>query len=302
MMSQCSQHGIFPVRMAAVDARKGHSSAYAERPGEGGRSVPSAGLIPAEVVSMTWDSTTNAKFDKRCLVNVATPMTPSERACAASHVMTWKLVYELFASKVDPSSELAKFLTSSQGGRGVSSKKNFLKPLPNLHVYDAIPDMWVSQPRPQYQKSLLGERARQDSVRNVCSLLSNRCHGNNSAFYGKYLLVLEDDAVFDPHPKLKGKNVHPYAKRLTKKDFLQRIKEIEDKIPADFDICYLGYTGKIFKKTVKKVLVRPQYVWQLHAYLLSPKGAARLLSHLPVSAPVDNFIAKLIVDKHLEVR
>jgi GR25 family glycosyltransferase involved in LPS biosynthesis len=266
------------------------------------------------VIAMSWDSTTNAQFDKRCLINVATPMTPSERACAASHVMTWKLIYELFANKsMDPSSELAKFLSAPSASSGIlqhkytdnsqsgGSRKSSFKPLPTPYVYDLIPEVWMSAPRPQHQKTLIGEEERLAEVNNMCNLLALGHQSSNFEYQGKFFLILEDDAVINPHPKLKGKHVHPNAKKLIKKDFLQRMKEIEEKIPSDFDICYLGYTGKTFKKSVKKVLVRPQYVWQLHAYLLSPKGAAKLLMQLPVSAPVDNFIAKLIFENKLEV-
>lgn len=289
-----------------MDARKGHYS-----PAHNGDeySTPASGLVPPEVVTMTWDSTVNASFDTKCFINVATPMTASERACAASHVMTWKLIYKIFATKnMDSSSELSMFLSSlssssssgSSKSSGNSNKSSF-KPLPTRHVYDLIPKIWLSQPRPQYQKLPIGEKKRLDQVNDICNLLALRNQSCNFEYYGKSFLILEDDAVIDPHPKLKSKHVHPNSKKLIKKDLLQRIKEIEDKIPSDFDICYLGYTGKTFKKSVKKVLVRPQYVWQLHAYLLSPKGAAKLLTYLPVSAPVDNFIAKLILDKKLEV-
>jgi GR25 family glycosyltransferase involved in LPS biosynthesis len=305
MLHQCAQHGIFPMRIAAIDARKGQST-YACG---GERSIQPSGIVPVEVVAMTWDSTVNAKFDKHCVINVTTPMTPSERACAASHVMTWKLIYEIFAHKgiMDPSSELSMFLSSlsaptlqkksSSGG----AKKQCLKPLPTPHVYDLIPKIWMTQPQPQHQKTLVGDKDRLEELDNICSLLSLKNQSSNFEFYGKFFLILEDDAVIHPHPKFSKRHTTALSKKLTKKDLLQRIKDIEDKIPVDFDICYLGYVGKTFTRTVKKVLVRPQYVWQLHAYLLSPKGAAKLLSHLPVSAPVDNFIAKLIFEKKLEV-
>ena len=293
---------------------------------EGDHNTDASSLIPPEVVTMTWDSTLNATFDSKCFINVATPMTASERACAASHVMTWKLIYEIFAkNSPSASSELSIFLSSlspsssfsssasssaaankdiDRGKRNAtgSSKKISFKPIPTPHIYENIPKIWLSQPRPQYQKVIMGENERLAQINDVCNMLALRNQSSNFEYYGKGFLILEDDAVIDPHPKLKGKSVHPISKKLIKKDLLRRVKEIEDKIPLDFDICYLGYTGKTFKKTVKKVLVRPQYVWQLHAYLLSPKGAAKLLMNLPVSAPVDNFIAKLIVDNKLEVR
>lgn len=316
-MTSCSEHGILPTRMAAIDARRGQQpSMYGA---ESTRTDVSSETIPPEVVSLLWDSTMNAKFDRKCRINTATPMTPSERACAASHVITWKLIYELFAKQSKPlqteelSLYLSSYLSTSSGHiEGKSStptndKSSFKKvssfrPLPNSRVYDAIPDAWLSSPRPQYQMNLVTECNRHAQINSICDVLALRSQSSIEHF-GKFVLILEDDAVIDPHPKWRGKNsVHVYSKKLLKKNFLQRVKEIEDKIPSDFDICYLGYNGKTFKKTVKKILVRPEYVWQLHAYLLSPKGAAKLLAQLPVSAPVDNFIAKLIFEKKLEVR
>lgn len=312
IQNQCSEHGILPVRVAAIDARRGQVSHSYSRDdsrnlynNEASKDI--VDNIPVEVVTMTWDSTLNAKFDKKCMINTATPMTPSERACAASHVMTWKLIYEIFTKKCTPvSSELSNYLTSMSGSQpslslqSKSNRRQICKPLPTSRVYDAIPDIYLSLPRPQYQKKIVSAQERQAKVNSMSDLLAMR-NLDGGEYYSKFFLILEDDAVIDPHPKLKGKYVNPNSKKLIKKEFLQRLKDIEDKIPADFDICYLGYNGKSLQKTIKKTLVRPEYVWQLHAYVLSPKGAAKLLMHLPVSAPVDNFIAKLIFEKKLEV-
>jgi GR25 family glycosyltransferase involved in LPS biosynthesis len=302
LLNNCDLHGILPLRVAAIDAKKGQKShTY-----EGENNFSTSEDIPPEVVATTWDSSFNAQFDKKCFVNAAVPMTPSERACAASHVMIWKLIYQIFATNMNPNSELAIFLSSSEGTKKSTSgsRKQVFKPLPNRRVYDIIPKIWLSAPRPQYQSTLLSEKQRQAEVSSICNLFSIRNQRTGSVeYHGQYFLILEDDATIDPHPKIKGpdKYANQTAKKLTKKDFLQRLKEIEEKIPADFDICYLGCNGKVFQGRVKKVLVRPLYVWQLHAYLLSAKGAAKLLMHLPVSGPVDNFIAKLIFEKSLEV-
>jgi GR25 family glycosyltransferase involved in LPS biosynthesis len=306
LLANCCDHGILPTRVAAIDARRGHQSMIygAESSSENTSSTTN---IPPEVVALKWDSTTNAKFDIKCRVNTSTPLTPSERACAASHVITWKLIYDIFAKKsMTPPSQLTSYISSSvntvgriQNG-GEQFKRNGFTPLPSRRVYDSIPDLWISSPRPEYQRHIFTAEERQAQIDSVSDFLAIR-NQSSVEHYGNFFLILEDDAVVDPHPKVKGKYSHPQCKKLVKKNFLQRLKEIEDKIPADFDICYLGYNGKSYKKLVKKILVRPQYVWQLHAYLLSPKGAAKLLTQLPVSAPVDNFIAKLIYEKQLEV-
>ena len=235
MIEQCEVHSLLPFRIAAIDARKKRDF----------RSVLDDGLsdnIPPEVVVLTWDSTTNNLFDKKCVVNVATPMTPSERACAASHVMVWKLISECFANGSSPTSSISSVTSSS-----------IIKPL--AHNNNKIPRLWINFPRPRYQKKAVEESERVSRIDVVRKILTTNGGGRIA----------------------------------------------NSQLPADFDICYLGYAGRTLKKKVKKIFVRPKYVWQLHAYLLSPKGAMKLLSFLPVSAPVDNFIAKLTLDNILEV-
>ena len=54
--------------------------------------------------------------------------------------------------------------------------------------------------------------------------------------------------------------------------------------------------------TFENGFLRPNYLWHLHGYLLSVKGADALLRELPVVGPVDNFVATLIHEGKLEVR
>jgi hypothetical protein len=42
-------------------------------------------------------------------------------------------------------------------------------------------------------------------------------------------------------------------------------------------------------------------LWQLHAYMLTSESAEKLLSYLPISEPVDNFIARLIHSGAIQV-
>ena len=59
--------------------------------------------------------------------------------------------------------------------------------------------------------------------------------------------------------------------------------------------------GQSKKLAFRAGFLQPQYLWQLHAYILTGKGAHTLLSNLPVDCPVDNFVAKLIFDGKLKV-
>ena len=51
-------------------------------------------------------------------------------------------------------------------------------------------------------------------------------------------------------------------------------------------------------QTLEAFLV-PRYFWGLHAYWLSPGGAAKLLRRLPVDCPVDVFVARSLHDDDL---
>lgn len=47
--------------------------------------------------------------------------------------------------------------------------------------------------------------------------------------------------------------------------------------------------------------VKPNYLWQLHAYMIPKRTAQIFLRYLPVDCPVDNFIARLIYDQIVRV-
>lgn len=96
-----------------------------------------------------------------------------------------------------------------------------------------------------------------------------------------YTLVLEDDVIF---------------RRGFPRDFDRAWTELMyvSGPSADFDILYLSYqearTGAK-KHQVTQELFRPSRgLWQLSGYILSKKGARKLLSLLPVQGPVDMWI------------
>lgn len=104
----------------------------------------------------------------------------------------------------------------------------------------------------------------------------------------KYYLVFEDDMEINSQYK---------------DNFILQLNEIQNALPLDTDICYLGYSKPFDVKfpRVHKLLSKPNYLWQLHAYLLSSSGAKKLLSYLPIDSPVDNFISRLIYEEKLKV-
>lgn len=223
--------------------------------------------ISEDVVTTTWDSTLNARFDKATTISKALLMTPSERACAMSHVLAWKVA----------------FYSSLWSGDGVC------KPL--LRESEArlakTPPIYLTSPR-SFVSSTSDIPSDTAEIQMYMSLRSH------SQWINGYFLVMEDD--------IEIKLTQPGGGFGDGKSFLVKLRELTQALPKDTDICYLGYIlpkGAEVKRGKK--YIKPTYLWQLHAYLLSASGAKKLLSHLPVNAPVDNFVASLIHENMLTV-
>src|SRR5258705_261276 len=80
---------------------------------------------------------------------------------------------------------------------------------------------------------------------------------------------------------------------VSKRNYLGYI-HIQEKGTAEFDILYLSYENvrtKIEKQEESDLLFKPlRGLWQLSGYILSKKGAQKLLKLLPVRGPVDLWI------------
>merc|ERR1712241_265753 len=65
-------------------------------------------------------------------------------------------------------------------------------------------------------------------------------------------------------------------------------------LPADADLLYLGYSQAVeWRREITPDLVESEYVWTTVGYIVWPSCARKLLSRLPVSEPVDNWMAGL---------
>eukprot|EP00607_Mallomonas_marina_P001548 CAMPEP_0182430326 /NCGR_PEP_ID=MMETSP1167-20130531/39451_1 /TAXON_ID=2988 /ORGANISM="Mallomonas Sp, Strain CCMP3275" /LENGTH=356 /DNA_ID=CAMNT_0024615287 /DNA_START=64 /DNA_END=1130 /DNA_ORIENTATION=+ len=254
----CQRAEVLPMRIAAVD----------------GQSLLGFGLdiIPQSEVCTHWDSSFNAQFDTKCVVNKSTPMTLSERACSASHIRAWRIVEDLSISLRCGSSD-----GRVQGLRGSVDDEMLER---HRSVRRSLYQM--TRQRGGWSSRVLSESdSRRSSSAGVESL-------RRDAF-----LILEDDAGF-----LSDTGEVPIR---------CRISDVVHHLPDDFDICYLGYvlprgtlSGHKKKVCFKSGFLQPTYLWQLHAYLLTGVGAQILLKNLPVDCPVDNFVAKLIYDGKLK--
>ncbi|OWF49716.1 procollagen galactosyltransferase 1-like isoform X2 [Mizuhopecten yessoensis] len=105
----------------------------------------------------------------------------------------------------------------------------------------------------------------------------------------KSTLVLEDDVRFEPYFRTK---------------LMRLLQEVEDRIP-DWDLLYLGRKRlKISEESYvegSETLVWPSYSYWTLSYILSNRGAKKLLQQEPLSKmiPVDEYLP-IMFDKHPE--
>jgi GR25 family glycosyltransferase involved in LPS biosynthesis len=86
------------------------------------------------------------------------------------------------------------------------------------------------------------------------------------------LLILEDDIRF-------------------RSDFAAALPVYWRQLPAAWDIVFLGQHAVAECEQLDANLTRPRYQFGAFAYVLSRRGASRLLAALPVRGPLDNFVA-----------
>lgn len=100
----------------------------------------------------------------------------------------------------------------------------------------------------------------------------------------RWFVVCEDDAQLDGSDQ--------------DLDLPAALERVLGALPADCELCYLGHVipRGAARTRVGKLFLRPSYLWQLHAYMLTSATAARLLARLPCAEPVDNFLARMVHD------
>ena len=283
----CEKNGIIPVRLPAVDG-----------------SDPDL-RIPEDIVTSYWDSTLNATFDHSCVVNKMTVMSLSERACAWSHVQAWRAVDAVFNS----GSMLSGNKKRSFGDTNIEGKdaeddatsnqhRDTSTVLKELFLFTYLGGGWrsrrcdhdypISSSTTEFKSIKQSELS--TSIRSPLKhdLTTSRREDDKMM---KYCLIMEDDAKFVEDEESVAV---PMPMRCHISDVIRRL--------PDCDICYLGYALPKKCTEFEVGFFKPNYLWQLHGYLLSATGARKLLSALPVDAPVDNFIATLIYDGRLNVR
>jgi len=121
------------------------------------------------------------------------------------------------------------------------------------------------------------------------------------------MLILEDDAVFYEGIVIKQTPRRVVGKRKanqvqdTTQGFLEALSSVWKVVPSDWDILYLGFSDRgertyVQQKEKQKLPIQvevfqPTYGFQAHAYALRKSAASVLLSKLPVTGPVDVWLA-----------
>lgn len=259
----CFEAGIVVARLPAVDAFYGENT---------GSSTALEVDVPPSIVLSNWDSTLNATFDATCMTNSSIPMSSSERACAASHTLVWQSI-------VDIDSKRGATVPSPQS----NSVKNFAEKHFGTVDYGCYGD-WLEN---------LGAC---HSLSHAFPLVKDCAVGKGRNAQQVFYLVLEDDILI----REKGSTA----------SFVSFIRYVLESLPADCEMCYLGYAANWkmqnhdsarLKSANDSIFFVPSYLWQLHGYLLSSAGASKLLSYLPIDAPADNYVARLVYEKKIKV-
>eukprot|EP01032_Pedospumella_encystans_P014150 gene14150-16274_t len=260
--------------------------------------------IPESDVQLTWDSTLNNKFDPRCPVNARTVATPSERACAASHLRVWRTIAAVRGTKVAKSK-----LRGLQSLLGTSSETPSEGALASPEViYKDLLTLksggQQSVPAGPSGGGTSSSSENKEVSQTQMSVLEESLHPQEGI---DYFIVFEDDVCF-PQQSLV--------------DLRATIQSIMRVLPASVDILYLCgvlpkacadvdilYLCGVLPKACAEFKLRNikgdpffsiNYAWTLQAYVLRSRAVEVLLSKLPIFAPVDNFVASLIY--HGELR
>lgn len=298
----CNNLGISGIRVSAVDGNRTKALSDISH----NSSISDILDIPDTDVTRLWDSTLNNMYDSKCTINKFTPMTPSERACAASHLKVWRTIaairdlYFQSSNSTTSQSNLNANMSSSTLNKNSScdssNKKNGNDSSKRDTVGNKDNHNLEEISRGCYRLSHMGGgwipvhmsvAEKNNQKKNPSFGSTGRGNDNDTDWY----LVLEDDA-------------EAATTNLMSEGFQITLNKVLQKVPYNFDICYLGHVipHHAEKKNFRGGdIIKTKYAWCLHAYILRGKAVNVLLKNLPISAPVDNFIAQMLHDEIIEV-
>ena len=102
-----------------------------------------------------------------------------------------------------------------------------------------------------------------------CALSNMKCWSNIIDNNDPEAMIIEDDVKFEP-------------------DFLQLFSEKYQDLPSSYDICFVGHCG-LFKsgQEISDNIYIPKSIACMHCYLVSNKGAKKLLLFNKISGHID---------------
>ena len=269
---ECSRHNLACIQVSALDA---------QAPGV---------IVSDRIVATSWDTTLHSKHDTRYEPQ-SVSMSPSERCCAASHVAVWRAIDTVRQRLLDPASKAAHTSETPASAALTSPADNsyLLEQMASLflqsHLYSPI------------NCTVSAALSLSTVVTKENKLPTTPFQSPLSADLDWYLIA-EDDFRVSP-AALSTYTDAPEPSLVTVIRAL-----INDHVPADYDLLYLSYQASPKAKLteVNKYIIRPGYLWAAGAYVLRGRAVRTLLGCLPVSAPLDRFLAQLVQDKDLIVR
>ena len=270
---ECGRHNLACIQVPALDA---------QAPGV---------IVSDRIVATSWDTTLHSKHDTRYEPQTVS-MSPSERCCAASHVAVWRAIDTVRQRLLDPTSKPT--ITSETPASAFSS------PADNSYLLGQMATLFLQSHLYNPCKPTL--LAAPSSSSTTVSTKENKLPPTSSfqtlvSSDLDWYLIAEDDFRVSP-AALSAYTDAPEPSLVTVIRAL-----INDHVPADYDLLYLSYQASPKAKVteINKYIVRSGYVWAAGAYLLRGRAVQTLLGCLPVSAPLDRFLAQLVQDKDLIV-
>lgn len=153
-----------------------------------------------------------------------------------------------------------------------------------LDVQHLIHPFYDTEENQRWDKSITWFRNHRLSAGEIGCCLSHRYLWEKlqRETHGDPVLVCEDDLLL--HPKFKTR----YAKLL---------KEL----PDEWDVLYLGYidVGGLGEYVSENIRVN-DFVFGSFCYMLSQTGIEKLVKHLPIDRPIDNFLGHLMETRILK--
>ena len=218
-----------------------------------------------ENVTLEWDATQNAQYDKHIQPPMTKQMTPGEVGCAMSHVQLWK--------------ELAEMETRE-------SDTNML-----ILEDDAI--LYQPKSKRRRQSPHKANYGKPGTGRNGDSTLHNNWRTNSSSLDAPPLEETLDDSMDEESERIRS------IMSTDTPGFIPALLDVWKILPEDWDILYLGFSDRGERRYIAKgtrtslpvALFRPTYGFHTHAYALGQRAARVLLEQLPVQGPLDVWLA-----------